>query len=168
MSTLPKVFVSAVDESKGVKTVIKDLKIYQENNWAIGLNGDTFMPDGFLGFFTNRSLSFKFYVQNNGVSIGLPTAYDENVSTLEVYMSAFVEAEKNSCTTTIDELKSYQSKNWAIGLDASTLQPDSFDYFFAARSLPFLPYVRMDMVSIGDPTAYDKNIETLEKYIAEM
>ena len=163
--SLPKISVSAIEETKAVQGTIKGIKDYQSKNWGIGLNGDTFQPDTFLGFFTQRGLSFSFYVVNHGVAIGSSAAYQANISTLERYLSSFQAAEKSQCQAVIQDLKSYKERFWAIGLNGDSLQPDGFNQFFAERSLPFLPFVRKGSVSIGQETAYDTNIATLEAYM---
>ncbi|KIA80246.1 hypothetical protein QR66_11455 [Chromobacterium piscinae] len=66
----------------------------------------------------------------------------------------------------IKQLKEYQSKNWAIGLNGDNLAPDNFLAFFTERQLPFSYYVRAQGVSVGEPTAYQINIDTLNHYIA--
>lgn len=164
--SLPKTSVSAVAEAKAVNDVIKGIKDYQSKNWGIGLNGDTFQPDGFLSFFTQRGLHFKYYVVNKGVSIGSPEAYTANINELQNYISSVKISEKNQCQSVLNDLASYKSKFWAIGLNGDTLQPDAFDQFFAERGLQFFPFVRSKTgVSIGDESAYDKNIATLQAYV---
>lgn len=163
---LPKISVSAITETKAVIETINGIKDYQSKNWAIGLNGDSFQPDSFLGFFTQRGLSFSYYVLNHGVSIGSPAAYDANIKVLQQYLNAFQTNEKTQCQSVIGELESYKVNFWAIGLNGDTLQPDGFNPFFAERGLPFLPFVRSKGVIIGDESAYDKNIATLKSYLS--
>ncbi|AUH53272.1 hypothetical protein CXB49_22040 [Chromobacterium sp. ATCC 53434] len=67
---------------------------------------------------------------------------------------------------TIKQLKDYQSKNWAIGLNGDDLAPDGFLAFFNERQLPFSYYVRAQGVSVGEPSAYQADIDTLNHYIA--
>ncbi|MEM1321227.1 MAG: hypothetical protein AAGG75_13310 [Bacteroidota bacterium] len=74
--------------------------------------------------------------------------------------------EIQNCQNIIKELKSYQSKNWGIGLNGSTFQPDGFLTFFTQRNLPFSYYVVNKGVTIGSSKAYDANIQTLETYMA--
>jgi hypothetical protein len=161
---LPKVSISAIVETKVVNDTIANLNDYKSKNWGIGLNGDTFQPDGFLSFFTQRSLHFSYYVVNNGVTIGSPASYDANINELKQYLNSFQSTEKAQCQSVINDLNSYKNSFWAIGLNGDTLQPDGFNQFFAERNLPFLPFVRSS-VSIGDQSAYDKNIATLQSYM---
>jgi hypothetical protein len=163
--TLPKKSVSAITETKAVMDTIAGIKDYQHKNWGIGLNGDTFQPDGFLSFFTQRNLPFSYYVVNYGASIGTPVAYDANIKVLQQYLSAFQSAEKTQCQSVLNELDTYKKNFWAIGLNGDTLQPDGFNTFFAERELPFLPFVRSKGVSIGADSAYDKNSTTLQSYM---
>ncbi|AFZ27883.1 hypothetical protein Cylst_5906 [Cylindrospermum stagnale PCC 7417] len=151
-------------EIRATQDKLKELQNYQNNNWAIGLNGDTFQPDGFLGFFSQRGLSFKYYINNQGVSVGSPSAYGENITTLERYIANIRAEEQASVESTIKELEYYKSNFWAIGLNGDTLQPDGFNNFFAARELTFKPFVR-SKVSIGQESAYDENIATLRNYL---
>ncbi|MCD4483428.1 hypothetical protein LQR31_02945 [Chromobacterium vaccinii] len=66
----------------------------------------------------------------------------------------------------VKQLKEYQSKNWAIGLNGDNLAPDNFLAFFTERQLPFAYYVRAQGVSVGEPSAYQINIDTLNHYVA--
>jgi hypothetical protein len=156
-----------LEEIKAAQNTINGINDYKSKNWAIGLNGDTFEPDGFLGFFTQRGLPFKYYVSNKGVSIGSSSVYAENITTLQKYVDSIRAAEHNAVNGTINELESYKSKFWAIGLNGDTLQPDGFNSFFSARNLPFKPFVR-SKVSIGEESAYTQNIETLKNYLKEI
>lgn len=156
-----------LQEIKAALGMIKELQDYKSQNWAIGLNGDTFEPDGFLKFFTQRGLAFKYYVNNKGVSVDSPSAYDENITTLNSYIDTLRSEEYTAADSTIKELKAYKAKFWAIGLNGDTLQPDGFNTFFAARELPFKPFVR-SRVSIGEESAYNVNIGTLESYIKSL
>ena len=65
----------------------------------------------------------------------------------------------------VKQLKEYQSKNWAIGLNGDNLAPDSFLAFFTERQLPFSYYVRAQGVSVGEPVAYQINTDTLNHYV---
>lgn len=67
------------------EAIIKELRTYKERFWAIGVNGTTLQPDGFLTFFAARKLPFKFFVRG-AVSLGEESAYDENIATLEKYI----------------------------------------------------------------------------------
>ena len=63
----------------------------------------------------------------------------------------------------ISELEKHKKKGWPIGLTGDKLKPDAFLQFFNRRNLQFTFYVKS--VSLGDSSAYDKNITTLNKYI---
>ncbi len=52
---------------------------------------------------------------------------------------------------------------WPIGLKGDKLEPDAFLQFFNRRNLQFAFYVKS--IPLGDSSAYDKNITTLNKYI---
>ena len=65
---------------------IAELKEYKELYWAIGLNGDSLEPDGFVRFFGERQLPFKFFVRSKNVSFGDESAYSQNIATLTNYI----------------------------------------------------------------------------------
>jgi len=150
---------------------IAGLNDYQKRGLAIGINGSSYKPDQFLGFFTQRGLPFVSYVNNvagSGVRIGSSQAYAKNVATLQEYIGKITNSEKAAVEATIKELESYKSKFLAIGLNGDTLQPDGFNSFFAGRNLNFEPFVRSaSRASIGQPSAYDVNIATLGDYLSK-
>ena len=74
-------------EISAVEATINELLNYQNSYWAIGLNGDTLQPDGFVTFFGDRSLPFQYFVRS-GVSLGEQSAYDENIATLRKYIDS--------------------------------------------------------------------------------
>jgi len=69
-----------------------ELKEYKALNWAIGLNGDTLEPDGFVKFFDERNLPFEYYVRSQGVSQGDDSAYEKNITTLKNYITQLGDA----------------------------------------------------------------------------
>ncbi|MEH2467977.1 MAG: hypothetical protein V7K23_30830, partial [Nostoc sp.] len=86
-------FYLCCNDSFNVKTAcvikITSSKLFRHPlNWAIGLNGDTLQPDGFVNFFGERELPFKFFVQSQRVSLGDKSAYDQNIKTLNDYISS--------------------------------------------------------------------------------
>lgn len=152
-------------EIEAAKGVIAELQNYKQKNWAIGLNGDTIEPDGFLTFFNQRKLPFKFYLQNQ-VGLGESSAYDDNIKTLNKYIEDVINQESDACEYKIAELEEYNGLNWAIGLNGDTLQPDGFVNFFGERELPFKFFVQSQRVSLGNKSAYEQNIKTLNDYIS--
>ena len=100
---------------------------------GVGLNGDTLAPDGFLTFFTERNLPFSYYVRARGVSVGEPSAYRTNIETLTQHIAA-IRASERIRSGDHPRLELYKSRNWAIGLNGTTLQPDNFLPFFGTRS----------------------------------
>lgn len=166
---LPKVKRSVADEIKASNQFIAQLQEYKSKNWGIGLNGGDFRPDGFLTFFTQRQLPFDYYDVNFGVSIGSSEAYVSNTATLNNYINDLRECETKAVNGIIDSLQTYQAKYWAIGLNGDSLLPDDFNVFFAARSLPFEPFVRSTSgISIGQSSAYETNISTLRAYLGSL
>ena len=63
----------------------------------------------------------------------------------------------------IGELEKHKKMGWPIGLTGDKLEPDAFLQFFNRRNLQFAFYVKS--IPLGDSSAYDKNITTLNKYI---
>ncbi|MFZ2724685.1 MAG: hypothetical protein WAX77_00350 [Methylococcaceae bacterium] len=161
--------IPAKTEIQASNNTIASLKDYQSKNWAIGLTGDTLQPDSFLAFFTERSLPFLYYVRSpQGVNVGDSTAYQKDIDTLNGYIASIRATETAQVNATITNLNSYKASNWAIGLNGDTLLPDGFVTFFAVRSLPFAFYVRSHGLSLGDASAYDTNIHTLQNYLASL
>ncbi len=154
-------------EIQAAKDKINELRDYQARNWAIGINGDTLQPDEFLNFFNQRHLEFEFYLRNQ-VGLGDNGAYDRNIKTLTQYIKDVRNKEIEECEYKIAELKEYQELNWAIGFDGETLNPDQFVRFFGERHLPFQFYVKNKTVSLGDQSAYNQNIDTLNDYIRSL
>ncbi len=159
-------------EIQAAKNMIKELENYKAKNWGIGLNGETSEPDGFLRFFNQRNLPFKFYVESSSsevpVKVGENNAYDENIATLNQYIEDLRNQEIDASEYKIAELKEYKELYWAIGLNGDTLEPDGFVSFFGERELPFKFFVDSGNVSLGDKSAYEQNIETLKKYIKKL
>ncbi|WP_375496619.1 Dyp-type peroxidase [uncultured Nostoc sp.] len=154
-------------EIEAAQGVIAELQNYKQRNWGIGLNGDTTQPDGFLTFFNQRKLLFKFYLQNQ-VGFGEYAAYDENIKTLNKYIADVINQESDACEYKIAELEEYKDRKWAIGLNGDSIEPDGFVNFFGERELPFKFFVRSKGISLGDDSAYDDNINTLNKYISSL
>ena len=154
-------------EIEAAQGIIAELQNYKQRNWAIGLNGDTTQPDGFLTFFNQRKLPFKFYLQNQ-VGLGEYAAYDENIKTLNKYIVDVINQESDACEYKIAELEEYKGLNWAIGLNGDTTEPDGFVNFFGERELPFKFFVRSKGISLGNDSAYVDNINTLNKYISSL
>jgi hypothetical protein len=75
MSNITSVSIPAQREIQAANSSIAQIRDFQSKNWAIGLNGDTLAPDGFLAFFTERHLPFSYYVRAKGVNVGEPSAY---------------------------------------------------------------------------------------------
>ena len=108
------------------------------------------------------------YVENKGVSIGSSKAYSQNIDTLNNYIQSIIDSEVVAVQKIIKDLQVYQQNFWAIGLNGDTLQPDGFNNFFVARKIEFKPFVRKNGVSIGEESAYERNISAMEKYISEL
>lgn len=158
---------SFFDELQWAKDTIKGINDYRSKNWAIGLNGDTGQPDGFLVAFAARNLNCVTYIRGAGLSIGGPDAYDRNIATVKNYIETERKEEIASANKVILDITSYKAQNWAVGLNWPDGQPDGFTAYFAARGLPIAYYLRGN-IAVGDPSAYDKNITTLKNYIAKV
>lgn len=66
---------------------------------------------------------------------------------------------------TLARIYEYKQRGWAIGQEFPNGGPDAFTYFFSIRGLPIYNYLRSSTLSIGNSSAYDKNIKTLTEYI---
>lgn len=75
-------------EIQACQSIINELRDYKQRFWAIGLNGDTLEPDGFVAFFNDRNLPFEYFVRSRGVAMGDYSAYDKNIATLETYIKS--------------------------------------------------------------------------------
>lgn len=49
-----KVSLISAQEIKAAEATLNELHSYKNRYWVIDLNGDTFEPDGFLSFFTQK------------------------------------------------------------------------------------------------------------------
>lgn len=161
-SASPKNVLLPLEEISLSQNQIEGINDYNRRGLAIGLHGSIYKPDKFLSFFTQRGLPFAYYV--NYPRIGSPESYAKDVATLQEYINKITNSEKAAVEATIKELEVCKSNNLAIGLNGDTLQPDAFNSFFAARNLHFDPYVRKG-ITIGESSAYDKNIATLRDYL---
>lgn len=68
------------------------------------------------------------------------------------------------CYQTLDDIYIYKENNWAIGQLYPNGGADGFTYFFAIRNIPIFNYLRGN-ISLGEYSAYDKNINSLKSYI---
>jgi hypothetical protein len=131
-------------EIEAAKKKIAELQEYKQKNWAIGLNGDTTQPDGFLTFFNQRKLPFEFYLLNR-FRLGDSSAYDKNIARLNKYIEDVITQEVDACEYKIAEIEEYKKLNWAIGLNGDDpTKTDGFVNFFGERELPFEFYVRRE------------------------
>lgn len=145
------------------QNILNEISLYKANNWAIGQLYPDGGPDFFTYFFTVRGLHISNYLRGS-ISMGEPTAYDDNIETLKCYINEFVSDEVARCEIVIDRIYKYQYKNWAIGESYPNGGPDFFVWFFGTRGLMVVPYLR-GTVDIGTPAAYDENIKILTNYI---
>lgn len=67
-------------------------------------------------------------------------------------------------TEILKEIRQYKAKNWAIGQLFPDGGPDKFSYFFSIRGITIFNYLRGN-ISMGEPSAYDKNIKNMIEYI---
>lgn len=162
MFRIPRVM--PVEELVECQKVLCQILEYKEKNWAIGQLFPSGGPDSFTYFFSRRCIPIANYLRGT-ISLGEPTAYNVNLQNLVEYMNWLILREVTACYEVIAEIKEYQAKDWAIGEAYPDAGPDKFVVFFADHdNLPIAPYLR-GTVDIGEPTAYEKNIKTLEEYI---
>ncbi len=80
-----------------------------------------------------------------------------------------VKHELHACQQQVSLLLDSQREQRSIGMDSETLQPDALLAFFTERNLPFAYYVRScSGIAIGEASAYEKNIATLNMYMAHL
>lgn len=161
MFVFPKVV--PLYELDSCESILSDIYEYESNNWAIGQSYPAGGPDGFTYFFSVRNIPIANYLRGT-ISIGEPTAYDENIRNLKKYINWVVEDELLKCLQKIKEIREYQEKLWAIGEAYPDAGPDQFVVFFGERNLIIEPFLR-GTVDIGEPTAYCNNIATLIYYM---
>ena len=154
-------------EIQAAQNMIVELRNYQQQNWSIGLNGDTLQPDGFLVFFNQRNLSFKFYLQNQ-LSLGDSSAYGENIATLNQYIEDIRNQEIEASEYKIAELEEYKELDWSILSKTDTFKPDRFVSFFGERDIPFKFVVDSGNILLKDESSYEENIRTLKHYISSL
>lgn len=87
----------------------------------------------------------------------------EKAQIYKYYISVKPKAVIKDTKGIIGELEKHKKMGWSIGLTGDKLEPDAFLKFFNRRNLQFAFYVKS--VSLGDSSAYDKNITTLNTYI---
>lgn len=141
-------------------------KVYERKIWSrpIGLREDTRQPDELYASFLARDLPFTVYCRLEGLAIGTPDAYTQNIGTIEAYIEKERQEEIRSVNDKINDILAFKSQDWSIGLSWPTGQPDAFARYFTARGLPIAQYLR-GPVSMGEKTAYDQNIATLNAYV---
>lgn len=155
------------EEIQAAQNMIVELRNYQQQNWSIGLNGDTLQPDKFLAFFNQRNLSFKFYLLNQ-FPLGDSGAYDENITTLNQYVDDIRSQEIEASEYKIAELEEYREFDWSILSQTDTFKPDRFVSFFGERELPFKFVVDSGNIVLDDESSYEENIKTLTDYISSL
>jgi hypothetical protein len=153
-----------LQECRAMLAIIKERKA---KGWAIGLTSHEGQPDSVFHFFNERVLPLAVYVGPR-FELGSSDAYDENIATLSRYIEELLEQERAQTRGTIAELKDRKRRNRPIGLTPPPCQPDAFIRFFALRALPFEPYYHHEAVYVGSPSAYDRNIKTLQGYLLSL
>jgi hypothetical protein len=73
------------EEVTSVNSMMAQIANYKAQNWAIGLSWPDGQPDGFTRYFATRSLPIAYYLRGD-ISVGDPTAYDQNTKTLQDYL----------------------------------------------------------------------------------
>lgn len=146
------------------ETIIKiqELKIRDK---PMGFESGSAQPDAILADFTFRDLPLAPYYRGPGLSIGGADAYLQNIGTIVGYIERERQEEIQSAQKKIHEILALKAQDSAIGLAWPNAHPDDFSRYFVIRQLPIAYYVR-GPVSVGDSSAYEKNIATLNAYIA--
>jgi hypothetical protein len=158
---------SFLSEVIWAKDMVMKIMEYKIKNLPMGLHQDMTRPEELLVGFARRGLVLATYVRHAGFALGSPEAYVQNIGTIVNYIQHLRQQEIRSANDKINEVLSFKSHDWAIGLAWPDGQPDGFARYFAIRGLPIALYLRGN-VNVGDDSAYDKNIETLNSYIIKV
>lgn len=161
--TIQTSFLREVD---WVNQQIKTMREWQSKYWAVGLSWSTGQPDYWCKSFAERGLNIVSFVRGSKAApdLGTERAYDQNIGTLHAYIERERQEEVQWARGVITSLGEHKARSWAIGLAFPGGQPDTFARSFAMRELPISYYLR-GTVTAGDPSAYDKNIATLNTYL---
>jgi hypothetical protein len=154
---------SFLREVKWAKEMIVKIQEYKVKNLPMGFTNSA-QPDDILAEFTSRELPFAPYYRGQGLAIGGPEAYLQNIGAIVGYVERERQEEVQSAQRKIDEILGYKARGAAIGLAWPNGHPDDFARYFVLRGLTIAYYVR-GAVNAGDTSAYDKNIDTLNAYI---
>jgi hypothetical protein len=166
---LPQVSVDLLTEVKNVDQTIAELQTYEGRFWAIGLNGDTLQPDGFQRFFAARDLNFRFFVRSMPrLSLGDSLAYQENQRELRSYRHRIIQEERLKVEQTARQIMIAEQLDAAVGFTADIVQPDQFIQFFGERGLEISYYVRSPSFNLGEPSAYEQNLQVLRDYAQKL
>ncbi len=158
---------SFLREVQWAKNMIIKIQEYKVRNLPMGFVQQTAQPDDVLAEFTCRDMAFAPYYRSPQLSIGGPEAYLQNIGTIVGYIERERQEEILGAQKRINEITAFKARDSAIGLAWQNGHPDDFSRYFVLRGLPIAYYVR-GQVHVGDTSAYDKNIDTLTTYIANV
>lgn len=158
---------SFLREVKWARDMIIKIQEHKIKDKPMGFEQKAAQPDSILAEFTFRNLNFAPYYRGPGLSIGGPEAYVQNIGTIVGYIERERQEEIQSAQSKISEILALKARDSAIGLAWPNGHPDDFSRYFVIRQLPIAHYVR-GQVNVGDSSAYDKNINTLHAYIADV
>lgn len=161
------VYESFLAEVRWAKDMIVKIMEYKIKNLSMGLDQEATQPDELLIEFTRRGLILAPYMRRADLALGQPEAYVQNVGTIVNYIEHQRQIEIRRANDKINELLSFKAHDWAIGLSWPNGHPDDFARYFAVRGLPIALYLRGN-VNVGDASAYDRNIATLNAYIVQV
>jgi hypothetical protein len=155
---------SFLQEVKWSRDMIIKIQEHKIKDWPMGFERESTQPDDILAAFTTRGLAFAPYCHRPELTIGGSDAYMRNIGTIVNYVEHERQEEIQSAHQLITEILSLKARGAAIGLAWPNAHPDEFSRYFVIRGIPIAQYVRGN-VNVGDLSAYDKNIETLNAYI---
>lgn len=150
-------------EVKWAKDMIIKIQEYKVKDLPMGFTKSA-QPDDIFAEFTFRDLSLAPYYRGQGLVIGGPEAYLQNIGAIVGYIERERQEEIQSAQLKIHEILGYKTRGSAIGLAWPNGHLDDFARYFVIRGLPIAYYVR-GPVNVGDSSAYDQNITALNAYI---
>lgn len=165
----PSVKVSIDKEIKNIDQMTNTIKDYQERYWAIGLDGDTLMPDNIVSFFADRNLEFKYYVDTgSGVKLGDSSAYEYDLDVLQAYKSKIIKAEINDANTMKSKLKAYRKAVSSPSFTGPLPPVEELLTYYAALRLPVDFQSDSGEINVIADQAYEKNKKILDDYISRL
>lgn len=155
---------SFLREVKWARDMIIKIQEYKIKDWPMGFQQKSTQPDDIFAEFTFRDLPFAPYCHRPDLMIGTADAYTRNIGTICGYIERERQEEILSAQKKITDILSFKARDSAVGLGWPNGHPDDLSRYFVIRGLTIAHYLHGN-VSVGEASAYDKNIEALNEYI---